>query len=561
MIKTFMDFPNGVIDCAGGYNLNHITPTLGAPGGGYFGRFVGDENTLALGDPDNIRIHCNNFPGATDDSYLVPGAERWRAVSLRVPSGYDHQNVSCAYDEFHQTSHYGTTGPAPLNLNHDSVNGQWWRPIVRGGNNRGLAGDPFEESAWSARDTEPDMPGGNVPVTVDVWFHWRMGFLLDYLGNGWFECWARWGTMTDWLNVIPRVNNIYTCFNNENYPQASLYRKNNITGTLAVDYAHGAWADTFTEISTWQDQKLGFTTPTGDTTAPSFVSAVVNSSNPSAIVVTYDEALDETVDGSWTAKVNNIDRTVTGANASGQTDTLSLSSSVVAGDVVKISTGATRVRDAAGNIAAALVDQAVDNNLVAVLTLPSLDADRRRFGRTTVGSSRSGFTTDSKRMSLISITEDASVDVVWVYTQQNPSGVVEGSTQSYRVIVYDTDGGSGEPGTLRAISNAITKVAPFDPEWDRIVLPLGTLSNGDSYWVGTISSVQSNIVFYGYNTVTSALRWGADTYSDGASDPCGAMGTDNKQMTMCLEGSIIVPEQTKITGVRVLGNRVIGTRI
>ena len=101
-----------------------------------------------------------------------------------------------------------------------------------------------------------------------------------------------------------------------------------------------------------------------DTLPPVLSTTTVNGT---ALVLTYDEALDDTsvpAASAYGVTVAGSDRTVASVSISGAAVTLTLASAVTAGETVTVSytvPGTNPVQDAAGNDAAALTDQAVTN--------------------------------------------------------------------------------------------------------------------------------------------------------------------------------------------------------
>lgn len=106
-----------------------------------------------------------------------------------------------------------------------------------------------------------------------------------------------------------------------------------------------------------------------DVVAPTFVSAVVGSSTPNTIVITYSEALSSTLTGSIT--VGGASRTVSSQTVVGSTVEVVVNTAYANGDTITVTVPTNCVLDAAGNAAAALTAQAVTNNVA----LSDSDAD------------------------------------------------------------------------------------------------------------------------------------------------------------------------------------------
>ncbi len=114
-----------------------------------------------------------------------------------------------------------------------------------------------------------------------------------------------------------------------------------------------------------------------DTTAPTLSSAAVNGAG---LILTYNEALDpDSVPGtdSFTVNVNGSARTINSIAISGTTVSLALYPSVSGGQTVTVRytmPTTSRVRDLAGNDAAAFTEREVTNNSPADITAPTLSS-------------------------------------------------------------------------------------------------------------------------------------------------------------------------------------------
>ena len=106
-----------------------------------------------------------------------------------------------------------------------------------------------------------------------------------------------------------------------------------------------------------------------DTTAPSLLSAVVETANPNQIVLTYDETLDgSSVPAAADFSANGTSsgaKTITGVSISGSTLTLTASSNFETLETITVSytAGTNPIQDISGNPSANLTNQAVVNNI------------------------------------------------------------------------------------------------------------------------------------------------------------------------------------------------------
>lgn len=99
---------------------------------------------------------------------------------------------------------------------------------------------------------------------------------------------------------------------------------------------------------------------TPDVVAPTLQSAVITDANRDKVVLTYDEALNESDVPTYTIP----GKTVSGAVVSGVTVTVTVTVAFNSWDTVTISSSGTTLKDLAGNAAAALSGQAVTNQII-----------------------------------------------------------------------------------------------------------------------------------------------------------------------------------------------------
>lgn len=105
-----------------------------------------------------------------------------------------------------------------------------------------------------------------------------------------------------------------------------------------------------------------------DTTPPEFISAEVGEVNDTSLVITYDEALNESstpATGDFAVTRDSTPDTVTDVDVSGTTVTLTLSDPVRVVDVVTFSytSGTNPLKDAYQNECIDLTDESVTNNV------------------------------------------------------------------------------------------------------------------------------------------------------------------------------------------------------
>ena len=110
--------------------------------------------------------------------------------------------------------------------------------------------------------------------------------------------------------------------------------------------------------------KLKYNITLQDFTSPTLISATVQNSNPSNIVLTYSEALMVSPLPSFTDFALNLSKTVTAISIVGSVVTLTVNSPYAFGNLPTISytAGVNKIRDLAGNNAANLVNQVITNS-------------------------------------------------------------------------------------------------------------------------------------------------------------------------------------------------------
>ena len=106
-----------------------------------------------------------------------------------------------------------------------------------------------------------------------------------------------------------------------------------------------------------------------DVTAPLLVSAIVQNTNPSNIVLTYTEVLTVPPLPSFTDFALNLSKTVTAISIAGNVVTLTVNAPYVFGNLptFNYTGGVNKIRDLAGNNAINLVNQAITNNVSSVI--------------------------------------------------------------------------------------------------------------------------------------------------------------------------------------------------
>ena len=275
-LLTFGNFTGGNFSefsdtsCGGNKTTLHVG---GGPGGGNWAHVQTDDTQMCYNDTTNVRVHLLQFAG-TPPVWFNNKKEIWGAISMRIPSGFTTNDIYAGL-EIHGDN---GTGVAPF---HIAYRNNQWNMTVGGAdaeqNSRhafaswDFGGIDSSDQLYGGKDyrRHTDWVGGNHTIVANEWVNFRFGMYFDYdnnngVGNGWFEAWARWGNMSSWDNIVPRVNGIPigTVDVDGNgrtiYPMLSMYYTRGQNLTHALDYAAGAYSDDKASLAAWQDARLGF---------------------------------------------------------------------------------------------------------------------------------------------------------------------------------------------------------------------------------------------------------------------------------------------------------------
>ena len=172
--------------------------------------------------------------------------------------------------------------------------------------------------------------------------------------------------------------------------------------------------------------------------------------------------------------------------------------------------------------------------------VPDANTRERRFGKTTVGASRSGFSADNKRGSKfatgLGAGEEADVyDLhMWIEGMDSSAG-----TQNVTLGIYDDDGTSGQPGTkLGEVDQEITMAGNAAADWVKVTSSSPIRVAGSHAWLVSSSGAPSNRLRYAYDTVTNALAYTSDAYEVSPprmANPFGAVSLGNNEVSICAD--------------------------
>jgi PKD repeat protein len=156
----------------------------------------------------------------------------------------------------------------------------------------------------------------------------------------------------------------------------------------------------------------------------------------------------------------------------------------------------------------------------APITITVTSGGSSTFGTTTPGTSIDTATANYKEVSKYIAPRAGNVVKVTGYVSGR--GATTG-TQKVRAVIYADSGGN--PGARLGVSNEVTINANQAWGWvdftfsSPVAIPAGTI------WIGYFGAAQSDLTQLRYDPVANDLRYNANTYSSGASDPFGSGAT------------------------------------
>jgi hypothetical protein len=144
----------------------------------------------------------------------------------------------------------------------------------------------------------------------------------------------------------------------------------------------------------------------------------------------------------------------------------------------------------------------------------------KRFGKSSSGEIfTSGLPANTKRGSRFYLGQKGLLHNMAAYLDGNGAG--SSGSQSLRMVLYRDS--SGQPGTRIAQSNAVSVAADSGLRWVYFPSPAAQLNPG-YYWI-MVHSGSTNAVTRIRASVDANLRANTDTFSDGAANPAGTLGS------------------------------------
>jgi hypothetical protein len=149
------------------------------------------------------------------------------------------------------------------------------------------------------------------------------------------------------------------------------------------------------------------------------------------------------------------------------------------------------------------------------------------FGYPTVGASWGVFGSGVKAVNRFALTEAGSISKLSIYADGNggPTG-----TGVMKGVVYADAG--GQPGALLATSNEVSIASGAAAGWRDLVFGAPVSLSAGNYFVGVLVGGTANVIRETYDVQTGIMRYNADAYADGASNPYGTATTFNNKMSL-----------------------------
>jgi hypothetical protein len=146
------------------------------------------------------------------------------------------------------------------------------------------------------------------------------------------------------------------------------------------------------------------------------------------------------------------------------------------------------------------------------------------MGRTEAGAVRTALSRNMKRASRFAFASPTAVDVAQIRAYIDGAAATSGS-QPLRAVIYRDAAGS--PGELIARTGELSVAARRAAGWATLSFPAPVRLTAGAYWIGLHSGGSTVVARYAGGSVTGALRFNADAYGDGSSNPFGAASSDN----------------------------------
>lgn len=155
------------------------------------------------------------------------------------------------------------------------------------------------------------------------------------------------------------------------------------------------------------------------------------------------------------------------------------------------------------------------------------------FGKTTIGATPFALSANYKQVNAHTSPTRMTATSMALYVPT----VVGGQSQNIRGVIYADS--AGTPGALVAVTLE-RNVSPLDAGSVDLLLAIPQVIEEGTYWIGFIAGGPDDGAVSGAkDDVANARKYSADTYSDGPSDPFGAVdGTDSYEFTVYVVGTV-----------------------
>jgi len=176
----------------------------------------------------------------------------------------------------------------------------------------------------------------------------------------------------------------------------------------------------------------------------------------------------------------------------------------------------------AGTFSAALkvADNHGASTTSAPVTITVTSSGPSTFGTTTPGSSIDPAAANVKAVSKFTSPRVGNVVKVTAYV----SGLgANNGTQKLKAVIYADSGGN--PGARLGVSNEVVISAKKAWGWVDFTFSSPVAIQAGTVWIGFLSAAKNDLTQLRYDPVASDLRYNANSYGSGASDPFGSAST------------------------------------
>jgi hypothetical protein len=253
--------------------------------------------------------------------------------------------------------------------------------------------------------------------------------------------------------------------------------------------------------------------------------------------ITLNHDAGQTVD--WASATPVLSSQPTGTNVTYQyrtTNTDNTNWSAWTPDITTLANG--RYLQAQANLSTtnSTVTPSLDKLTVTYDPVPPPTAPPSLFGTSAIGGFLSGFSNDSTLVNKYSVSSDVRVTKLSMYL--DGLGGATGS-QNLKGVIYSDNG--GQPASLIAASNELQITSGSAGDWRDLPFSSPVTLKAGTYWIGAIVGGTAGVARDATTTVTGAMRYSSDLYSDGPAAIFTNPGTADALISLVAVGSTSTP--------------------